>query len=79
VDKASYTFFDISLLLLLKEDINTSVDRKTGGSIAKDHFIFFIKDIIEAAENLNMRAQVERCGSIKESIAWQSNLRIGPG
>ena len=65
VGKASYTFFDVSLLLLLKEELKTSVDRKTGGSIAKNHFIFFIKDIIEAAENLNMRAQVERCRSIK--------------
>jgi len=55
--------------LFLKEELSTSVDRKTRGSIAKDHFIFFIKDIIEAAENLNMRAQVERCGSIEESIA----------
>jgi hypothetical protein len=66
--KTSYTIFDVSVSLLLKEEFNTSVDRKTGGSIAKNHFVFFIENIIEPAENLNMRAQVERCGSIKESI-----------
>ncbi len=41
-----------SLPLILKDKVHSAIDGKAGRSVSFDHLVFFIKNVIQAAENL---------------------------
>jgi len=54
--------------LILKGKVHSAIDGKAGRSVSFDHLVFFIKNVIQAAENLEARGKIEGYGSVKERI-----------
>ncbi len=58
--------------LILKGKIHSAIDGETGRAVSFDHLVFFIKNVIQAAENLEVRGKIEGYGGVKEGITGQS-------
>jgi len=58
--------------LILKDKVHSAIDGKAGRPVSLDHLIFFIKNVIQAAENLEVRGKIEGYGCVKEGITGQS-------
>ncbi len=64
--------YSLSLPWILKGKIHSAIDGKAGRSVSFNHLVFFVKNIIQAAENLEARGKIEGYGGVKEGITGQS-------
>jgi hypothetical protein len=63
--------------LILKDKVHSAINGKTGRSVSFDHLVFFIKNVIQAAEDLEAGGEIEGCGGVKEGITRQSYGKPG--
>jgi len=62
----------LSPFLCSQEEIHSAINGKAGRSVSFDHLVFFIENVIQAAEDLEARGKIEGYGGIKEGITGQS-------
>jgi len=67
------------LFEILKEEIHSTISGKAGRAVSFDHLVCFIKNVIQAAEDLEVRGNVEGYGGIKEGVTPQRDLSGWPG